>query len=296
MNAKTKKSFFAVLFAFFMVSAFCLDSPVVTNINAEYANGTKINIMWVNPVATEKPVTKYLIYRNTMPFQVFDDINKATFLAQLGPTATGYTDTVKDFNDYFYAVISFTDECCNLILPSMNATVTGVHVEAKKKNPVTKTKKSEKKAYPEGTPRETPLPILDLIEGINGTETQISKEASDKAASLGIKSKKEETWLEPYFFEEDMISPERGDAYYLFQILTGYFAPRDYEASIEMLKKLTGTNITLAVENRSLFYLGESYYFTGDFENAVRAFVKVQEYFPEESKRWLESSLDHLEL
>lgn len=293
---KIKKLILAVVFIFAFSDAFCFDRPIVTNITAEYANGARINIMWTNPENLEKPVTKYLIYRATKPFSKFADVNSATFLAQISPSSTGYTDTVKDLSDYFYAVISFTDECYTVIMPSMNSTVNGVHVEAQKKNPVLPKQKISEKKYPKGTSRETPLPYLDLLDGIGPNENHISKEASGKAAGLGLIKPKETTWLNPFFFEEDMISPERGDAYYLFQILTKYFAPRDYKASISALKKLTGTNITKSVENRSIFYLGESYYFTGDFENAVRSFIKVQEYFPEECKRWLESSLDHLEI
>lgn len=269
---------------------------MITNIHAEYAGGNKINIMWTNPENTEKKVTKYLVYRNTMPVSVFNDINHSTFLAQIPGTSTGYTDTVKDLNDYYYAVVSFTDECYTLIMPAMNATVKGVHVEAKKQNPEIQKLEEPEKKYPSGTLRETPLPFLDLVDGLTESENQISELAHKKAAGLGRKVTTKASTLEPYFFEADMISPERGDAYYLFQILSQYFAPRKYRDSITQLKKLTGTNITPEVESRATFYLGEAYYFTGDFENAVRSFVKVQEYFPEESKKWLESSLDHLEI
>lgn len=269
---------------------------MITNIHSEYAGGNKINIMWTNPENTEKNITKFLVYRNTMPITVFNDVNHSTFLAQIPGSSTGYTDSVKDLNDYYYAVISFTDECYDLIMPAMNATIKGVHVEAKKQNPVIPKYTEPEKQYPKGTLRETPLPYLDLVDGLVKSENQISDLALSKAAGLGRKITAPAVLLEPYYFEADMISPERGDAYYLFQILSQYFAPRKYRDSITQLKKLTGTNITREVESRATFYLGEAYYFTGDFENAVRSFVKVQEYFPEESKKWLESSLDHLEI
>lgn len=296
MSKKSKKSFLLLTLALFSFSLFAFEKPMIINIHTEYAGGNKINIMWTNPENTEKKITKFLVYRNTMPITVFNDINNSTFLAQIPGSSTGYTDTVKDLNDYYYAVLSFTDECYDLIMPSMNATVNGVHVEAKKQAPVIPKREELEKKYPTGTLRETPLPYLDLVDGIEKSENQISGLAYEKAAGLGRKSAAPAVLLEPYYFEADMISPERGDAYYLFQILSQSFAPRKYPDSIVQLKKLTGTNITPEVENRATFYLGEAYYFTGDFENAVRTFVKVQEYFPEESKKWLESSLDHLEI
>ena len=296
MNIKSKRNLSAAVFLLLNLTAFSFDRPIVTNIKTEFASGGKINILWTNPQNTEKPVTKYLIYRDTKPFTEFNDINNATFITQIPSSKTGYTDTVKDLSDYFYAVISFTDECCTILLPAMNATVTGVKIESRKADSFQNNKKEPENRFSDGSIRETPLPYLDLIEGMSVTENKLSDEAVKKAKGLGITSRKKTKKLEPYYFEEDMISAERGDAYYLFQTLTKYFTTCEYQDAIEGFKKLIGTNITQEVEHRTIFYLGESYYFSGDYKNAVRSFVKVQEYYPEECKRWLESSLDQLEL
>lgn len=295
MKIKTKKTLFTCLFLCITAALSAFSRPFVTNIKAEYASGNKINITWTNPSDSEKPVTKYLIYRSTKPLTFFSDINQADFLTQIPGNSTGFTDTVNDLNDYFYAVISFTDECLDLIMPAMNATVSGVHVQAEKQSI-----KTPGKSNSPSTVRSTPLPYLDLVEGMKENTSQhvISREARQKAIALGSlkKGQKSKPTMDPYFFETDMISPERGDAYYLFQILSLYFAPADYVSSITQLKKLTGRNISKDVENRSIFYLGESYYFTGNYEECVRTLVKVQDVFPEECKKWIESSLNLLEI
>lgn len=294
MKIFSKKTFFTSIFCLFSIYCYAFDRPLIINLKAEYTKGSSISLTWATPKKLEKPITKLLVYRDVKPITYFEDINNATFLAQLPGTASGYTDKVSNLNDYFYAVVSFTDECFTLILPGLNATVNGVHVQGVKDKPVPLQKTEKEKNYPSGTLRETPLPYLDLVEGMTASENTISQKAREKAKNLGAKKTSKNEYLEPYFFEEDMISPERGDAYYLFQILSTSFAKQNYPEALKQLQKLTGTNISSEVEKRSIFYMGETYYFTGDFENAVRSFVKVQEYFPEESKKWLESSLDHL--
>lgn len=298
MKIKSKKSLFACLFFLSCTVLAAFDRPLVTNIKAEYLNGNKINITWTNPENLEIPVSKYLVYRSSKPLTFFSDINQADFLAQIPGTSTGYTDTVNELKDYFYAVISFTDECLDLIMPAMNATVSGAHIQAEKQTKNKTLNTSREPSQTKAPLRGTPLPYLDLVEGMSQTENQVSEAALSKAAGLKRKSssKKSVTLMEPYFFEKDMISPERGDAYYLFQILSQYFAPRDYSESISQLKKLTGRNIDPDVENRAIFYLGESYYLVGNFEDAVRTFVKVQDIFPEECRKWLEASLTLLEI
>ncbi|MCF0242826.1 MAG: hypothetical protein HUK25_09315 [Treponema sp.] len=292
MSNKTKQSFLAVFFITLCAFLYAFDKPMISGIKAAPAKGQKINILWTLPENTEKPVSSLLIYRSTKPVSKTEDLISCKLLASLDCSTTGFTDTVSDFKDYYYAVIVVTDKPYELIMPSINATVNGARIEGKKKKAAKKIDKTEEKLYPNGTLRETPLPYLDLVEGLEPTENHISDEARKKAVTLGIPLNKEGELLSPYFFEQDMISPERGDAYLLFDILSRYFAPRKYDQSVIQLSKLTARNIEKEIEERALFYLGEAYYFTGDYENAVKTFVKIQEIFPVQSQKWLEASLD----
>ena len=60
------------------------------------------------------------------------------------------------------------------------------------------------------------------------------------------------------------------------------------------MNQLIGTNISEETRNRAYFYLGESQYFSGNYEEAVRSFVRIQQVFPTLSKKWLEASLDRI--
>ena len=61
---------------------------------------------------------------------------------------------------------------------------------------------------------------------------------------------------EPYVFEEDLISPDGGDDFLLFEILRDSFIQKKYSKSEEQLKKLISTNRAKSVTERAKFYLG----------------------------------------
>ena len=100
--------------------------------------------------------------------------------------------------------------------------------------------------------------------------------------------------MTPYVFEEDLISPDGGDDYLLFEILKNHFVQQDYEETVSQIQKLTGTNINENTRNRAFFYMGEAEYFLVHYENAVKTFVKVEAAYPVLVKKWLDASLDRL--
>ena len=199
-----KKSFFlaAILFVF----SFCINAqnkPIVTDIQALASKGTRINVYWTLPQNPEPAITKLLIYRDTRPISSYNQLSGAYFLAELPPESCGYTDTVSDYNDYFYAVIAFTDRPFDLILVSMNSTVEGVHLIAPQPKDIEPKKKEEEKLYTDGAMRETPLPFLNYVEGQG--EALISDEVAQQASQFsGYSTKTGLTPVSPYFFEEDL--------------------------------------------------------------------------------------------
>lgn len=289
-----KKSFFVAVI--FIALSFCLNAqnkPIVTDIQAVPAKGTRINVYWTLPQNPEPKITKLLIYRDTRPISSYNQLSGAYFLAELPPESCGYTDTVSDYNDYFYAVIAFTDRPFDLILVSMNSTVEGVHLIAPQPKDIEPKKKEEEKLYTDGAMRETPLPFLNYVEGQG--EALISDEVAQQASQFsGYSTKTGLTPVSPYFFEEDLISPDSGDDFLLFEVLKNTFVQEKYEESIVLLNKLNGTNISESVRNRVLFYIAEAYFFTGDFEEAAKCFVKVAHVYPLQTKIWMNYTLDRI--
>ncbi|MCR4743258.1 MAG: hypothetical protein K5866_10375 [Treponema sp.] len=268
------------------------EKPLVKDIQAIAGKGTKINIIWTNPQNPDEEITSYLLYRSTKPITKSQELADATLIAELPAYSTSYTDSVKDYKDYFYAVITKTDKINDLILPTINSLSIGVHLNYSKKE--SKSQKAQKeKLYPEGSLREKPLPYIDYIEGLNEEEI-ISEETLDITKKLSSTSKNQSKILEPYYFEEDLVSPDAGDDYLLFDILKTYFVKKNYKDSLLMLKRLVRTNIKEVTRKRAYFYIGQAQYFSGDYEEAVKTFVQIEKDYPILAKKWIDSSLDNM--
>ena len=294
------KKIFLILTILFTTSLpiFSQNRPVVQDITAVPGKGTRINIYWTLPQNPNPQIDKLLIYRDTRPVSSYNQLSGAELLAELPAQTFGYTDTVSDYNDYYYSVIAVTTDGkpYDVIFVSMNSTVEGVHLIAPEQQDITPKKKPEEKLYTDGTMRETPLPFISYVEG-QGEEALVSDETAQAASllfSAGTKTGKSP--VTPYFFEEDLISPDSGDDFLLFEVLKTTFVQEKYEEAIVLLNKLNGTNISDSVRNRVNFYIGQAYFFTGDFEQAAMYFAKTAQAFPLQTKIWMNYTLDRIML
>lgn len=290
------KKTFSILGLLFFSSILFAEKPIVRDIQAEAGKGNKINIFWTLPENPEKEISSFFIYRDTRQIASYAQIKNISPIAQIDSNFSGYTDLVKDYNDYFYCVLAVTKDSSvpyDLILLSFNSTVKGVHISmnTQQKEPQ---KQEKEKLYYEGTLRETPLPFIDIVENSLQPEPTVSEEAAFAAQTLTNKTKKREPVLKPYIFEEDLISPDGGDDYLLFEILKQYFVHKNYDEAIVQLNKLAGTNIKDSTRSRVYFYIGECEYLTGEYEKAVKSFVKVQDIYPTLARKWINSSLDRI--
>lgn len=290
------KKAFSIIGLLFFSSILFAEKPIVRDIQTEAGKGNKINIFWTLPENPEKEISSFLIYRDTRQIASYAQIKNISPIAQIDSNFSGYTDLVKDYNDYFYCVLAVTKDSSvpyDLILLSFNSTVKGVHISmnTQQKEPQ---KKEKEKLYYEGTLRETPLPFIDIVENSLQPEPTVSEEAAFAAQTLTNKNKKREPVLKPYIFEEDLISPDGGDDYLLFEILKQYFVHKNYDEAIVQLNKLAGTNIKDSTRSRVYFYIGECEYLTGEYEKAVKSFVKVQDIYPTLARKWINSSLDRI--
>lgn len=270
------------------------ERPIVRDIQSRAGKGTKVKITWKVPENPEPAISFFIVYRTTEQISSYSQLAHTQPLATLSANAESYTDTLGDFKDYYYTVISMTDQPYDVVLLSFNSTVTGVHLTAKQTEDKDPPKEDYETFYPDGTLRKTPLPYLDMIEGINA-EPLVSDSVAGNAASLAAAKSGKKAKLTPYLFEEDLVSPDGGDAYLLFEILKTSFVTKKYKETIDKLNQLIGTNISEDTRNRASFYLGEAQYFNGEYEEAVRSFVKTQQAYPNLAQKWLEASLDRIQ-
>ncbi len=292
------KKILCVVIMIISTSFLFAERPLVRDIQARpsgISSGNKVRITWKLPEKPEPAINSLILYRTTEQISSFSQLAETQPLATLAPYVSEYVDTLSDLKDYYYTVISLTDSVYDVVLLSFNSTVTGVHLTAKKTEEKETEKTEYETVYPEGKLRKTPLPFIDMIEG-SSVEPLISDKTAVAAMNSlsGNNGKYKKEKLTPYIFEEDLVSPDGGDDYLLYEILKNNFVQKNYSTTIEKLNQLIGTNINRATQNRAYFYLGEAQYFSGKYEEAVRSFVKVEQYFPVVSKKWIEASLDRI--
>lgn len=291
-----KKLFTLIAVFFLAANCFAKDRPIITNLEAKGTRGNKINLSWKIPSAPEPEIQKFFIYRNSKPIGTYYDISDSTLIATIEPEIQNYSDTVKNYNDYYYAIIAqVNNEKYDIILPSVNATVNGTHLTLPpRKENAEKTESAKEKLVPVDGKRETPLPFLDITEQFSKKPVKMSDETKKIAESLASSEKNSKKRMEPYIFEEDIISPDGGDDFLLFEILRTTFIQKKYKESAEQLQKLLGTNRSKEVTKRAIFYLGESEYYTKNYSDAVRTFLLVYDEYPVQAKKWIDATLDEM--
>lgn len=289
----------AIAFSILCTKGFSRERPIVRDLQAVAGTGTRINVTWILPNDTEAPITRLFVYRTLKPVGSFYDISEEKPVATLSAPVSSYVDNVGDYRDYYYSVTCETRGSeFDIILPSINSTVNGVHLKLPEKKAETEASLSGKeKTYSVETLRDMPLPYLDLIESRNRTPLKMSDKALSIARELAMQTDVKKNYIsEPHVFEEDLISPDSGDDFLLFEILRNYFIQKKYGQTINQLEKLIATNRTKSVTNRAKFYLGESYYFTKHYKEAAITFLSVYDEYPSLTKKWVDSALDMYEI
>lgn len=327
MNALKKIALFLTTFLC-AESIFSQSRPVANKISAMAGAEKKIEIAWSFPERTAPKIIGAKIYRAAKPISSYKEIEQLSPIASVA--GHQYIDTVSKGGEYFYAVIAVTEKGdYKAIIPGFNTTMSGVRPrisardeiaqnenaksEFEENPPSTSTEKSE---FPQsansnsmtkfsGTKQEesapplrkTPLPFPGTILGLENERKEFSEEAKQSVANLasGSTKKKPESFKTPYFFEDDMFAPDGGDGYILFETLREGLVQRKYRESVELFIDFLSVNRNAAVTNRAEFYLGESFYFCGEYKKAVQCFLAVQEIFPALAKKWIDSSLDLME-
>ena len=309
-------NFFAVslFFLFGTSAAFSQSRPVAKSLSAEAVIDKTVELAWEFPAKTQPKILGVQIYRRLRPYTEVHDLQGDIPIAELDAAKKSYTDTLSANGSYFYAVLAVTKSGpYKIIIPGMNATTAGVRpivAAPAQKAPQAKaaeaaprinedalTESQKELLYADQKMRKAPLPYPGTLLGFDKAKTKMSGQAKKSAAELGSKKTVKPIPLRsPYFFEEDMFSPDGGDEYTLFETLRAGLAPKKYEQSVSLLQDFLSVHRSKETTERAQFYLGQSHYFCGDYKSAIRCFLAVQDAFPELAKQWIDSSLDLLVL
>lgn len=186
-----------------------------------------------------------------------------------------------------------------LVLPGVNATVIGARLIRVSTRGKVSALQEPPVVPEEGVPgdlRDVPLAIVNVL-GDFPPESRPAPSAENEAMKREVESLLKppapKPLLDMYVFDEDLVQSYSGDDYVLFEVLKSSFIRQDFAESITALESYLSQNRTPSCNNRATFYLGESYYYTGSFPEALNCFLLVEDVYPELCREWIESSLDH---
>lgn len=283
----------------FFVALFAQDAdvrPVVKDIMASHVADAQVRVSWRLPQGFSADAI--LVFKGTQPFSARQQVAALVPVAQVKPNSSFFVDRLADYDEYYYAVIAKKADgtLYDVVLPSINATVTGIRARRPEMDVPQDTADEPEKQYAAGQMRELPLPYLALLEGQRKPNPLRGDVLAAGAELAGACTEKRRVPLDPYIFEEDMFEPAGGDEYFLFEILKDHFVRKDYQNAIGQLRQFLGVNRKDDVTDRAIFYLAESYYYRKNYRQALNLFLFIEESVPAVSKKWIESTLDLYQL
>jgi hypothetical protein len=236
-----------------------------------------------------------ILYRSVQPIQRTADLLKAV-IVQSG-IEPPFVDYPVPGISYYYAVI-FEDELTRGsvgIFPGNNATVRAVEVSAGNGRVGLPGAKNEL--------RSMPLPLMSLnyaVPGIDSfselsTPIPLGLEAARAIAGIRKPRPKAIPFKKPRAFSEDL--DERADAWEEFglrPIVQGPFIRHDWQSVKAELDRYLALSHSGLAEARARFYLGQGFYFSGEFREALFEFLMIKPGFFIETNEWIEATLTQL--
>jgi len=233
---------------------------------------------------TSGPRKNAILYRSTQSVRQPQDLLNAV-IVQSG-IASPFIDYPLPFVSFYYAVI-YEDEISSGnvgIRPGDNATVTPVEIT------------SQQRA--ERSIRPIPLPILTLRnampEGFYSPipdTVPLGAETVNALRDSRMPSKVPIVLKSPRVFAVDLEAPTGGEESALFQIVMEHFINFEWENARIRIQHYLSLPRSREIEARARFYLGQTYYYTEKYREALMEFMSFKAHHPVEANNWIEAVL-----
>ena len=251
----------------------------ISNLRA-VQDGERIIISYDTP----GPRKNAILYRSTQSVRQPQDLLNAV-IVQSG-IASPFIDYPLPFVSFYYAVI-YEDEISSGnvgIRPGDNATVTPVEIT------------SQQRA--ERSIRPIPLPILTLRnampEGFYSPipdTVPLGAETVNALRDSRMPSKVPIVLKSPRVFAVDLEAPTGGEESALFQIVMENFINFEWENARIRIQHYLSLPRSREIEARARFYLGQTYYYTEKYREALMEFMSFKAHHPVEANNWIEAVL-----
>ncbi len=264
-------------------------SPVtgIESISAS-VHGDAVSVNFRTDGTAKTPV----LYRSVEELRTPQDLLRAV-IVQSGVTSP-FIDYPVPGIPYYYSIVYEEDiSRGNIrIQPGINTT----------RNPVEIPLKSSDTQTARNDLRSMPLPIIstnNLVSGLNNlpelpAPVPLSPDAAKAALDItGNHSYEDREQFRKYpkVFAEDMDTGFGSGDYALKVIVQGSFTKRDWQSTKNELNQYLSVPRTSQAEARARFYLGQSYYFTEDPQEALFEFLLVQSTYKKDADEWIQASL-----
>jgi hypothetical protein len=225
------------------------------------------------------PYKNAILYRSTQPFRQTQALLNATVVQS--PVTFPFTDYPVPGFLWYYAVI-FEDEIVsgNIgIKPGVNATVSPVLISGDE---------AAQRAM-----RAIPLPMLTLRDHHDGfLLTDLPQQAYlNTGRDRQSRQKPPLELKKPRVYVIDLEATTGGEDSALVQIVQEYIEKYDWEGARTALRHYLSLPRSKDVEARARFYMGQAFYYTAQYREALFEFLTFRSYNSAEANTWIEAVL-----
>jgi hypothetical protein len=247
------------------------------------------------------PKSRLVLYRGTAAILGTPDLLDATLVAAFTDKDGAFIDYPVPGVDYYYALLGEEDLKAGRINITAGSNSTTDPIQVKASTVAT--------GFGETPPaaRTTPLPYF-LMEGSSPNDGVVLPQddgppppkplsLDTEKAIVAILSKTPKVTLAMPAIKvlgEELSPPSGGEDYALSLIVSDKIASKDWPGAVDQLGKYLSLNRGPKAAARARFYLGEAHTNLGSTRDAFFEFLSARDFYPVETKPWIEYVLSLL--
>lgn len=243
-----------------------------------------IIITWKSSVEGKNLV----LYRSTSAFTSMNSLVQAVVVSGFADTGVPYVDYPVPGVPYYYAIID--EDSIHSGTASFNPDENTNRIPVEIPSGFAKFQRA-------GLPglRPMPLPYLNPSQTAPVASWQFSPKTEKmiRALTAGTVSQRHITRT-PYIFLSDSQSKSGGEEFTLKKILETNFPGGKWAEAITDLTQFLSLRRTPETAGRTHFYLGEAYYFNGNYPRALPEFLLSQDLYYNQSREWIRYVLEKM--
>ena len=268
--------------------------PDVTDIRLTFFDVLLKNQAVVVRWDTQPEQERMILYRSTNPFVNLASVAQATVLTVTDGTTLSYVDYPVPGVPYYYAAVP----------EAVIRSGTAVFRCGENTNEIPVEVPGEYAGLPpvrRAAVRAMPLPLLNPDHAEPKPAAVFSAETERTIAALDSALRRERSREgnavrnpAPWRFPEDNEPGAGGENAALKQILDTRFDAKNWDGLAEDLNVFLSLRRTEEVSARAHFYLGQAYFFTEKYQDALEEFLLSQNAYPNKAREWVQKTLKRL--